>query len=117
MAKYDQIKEQLQNDDNTESLTVNRFKWEEAGQSVFGKVKAINDFHSDQYDKIQKEYIIDTGEGLLSVFLNDTVDRQLSNFKLLDSFIQIKYLGKEDLQSGKKFKKFDIKMLKNKEVN
>lgn len=117
MAKYDKIKEQLQNDQNTVSLTVNRFKWDEAGQSIFGKVKAINDFHSETYDKIQKEYIIDTGDGLFSVFLNDTVDRQLSNFKILDSFVLIKYQGKEDLQNGKKFKKFDIKMLTNEEVN
>ncbi len=117
MAKYDHVKEQLQNDQNTVSLTVNRWKWDTAGQSVFGIVKAINDFYSETYDKIQKEYIIDTGEVLLSVFLNDTVDRQLSNFKLLNSFVLIKYLGKEDLASGKKFKKFDIKMLENEEVN
>ncbi len=117
MIDFKKLKEQMENNDKTVSLTVNRWKWDTAGQSVFGKVKAINDYHSETYDKIQKEYIIDTGEGLISVFLNDTVDRQLSNFKLLDSFVLIKYQGKEDLANGKKFKKFDIKMLESEEVN
>lgn len=117
MGKFDEAKRRMTEEERVISLTVERHKWETEGQSIFGKVKAIHDFQSEAFDKIQKEYIIDTGDNLISVFLNDTVDRQLSGFNILGNYVLIKYLGKIDISNGKKFKKFDIKMIEDKEVN
>ena len=89
-------------------LTRQIWTWDEEGQTLIGKVKAIEPFAEGMFDTEVNSYIIETEGGIITTVLGSATDKQLSKIDPVGSNIFIEYMGKKALKDGRSVNLFNV---------
>lgn len=93
-------------------VTMTIHSWDEEGQSLIGVVKAIQPFTGGSFDTEVNQYIIDTGEDIVSTVLGSSTDKQLAKIDIQGRMVRITYKGKKNLDDGRQVNNFRVEVRK-----
>lgn len=91
-------------------VTMEIHSWDEEGQVLIGKVKAIQPFTGGSFDTEVNQYIIDTGDRMVSTVLGSSTDKQLAKVDLQGRLVKIIYRGKKQLDDGRQVNNFEVRV-------
>jgi len=111
MGKYEKYLDEMYVN-SADDLVADIHDFEEHGSVIVGRLQRVSRYHSEKFNKDQNEYIFDTDDGLKKVLLNENTDKCMNDPTLIGKILYIRYEGKIKLDSGKEFKKFTIKLIK-----
>ncbi len=111
MTDYAKMYADAQKDKSVKKLTPKYMKWEKAGQKVIGAFVSKSVIGSRLNDKEYNQYLFDTDEGLVKFALGGVADAEMSAILVPGVVFCITYLGKTDLEGGKRVNKFDFEEL------
>ena len=108
MSNYKEQFEAAVKRGQTEELVTAIKKWESEGDSLIGRLEAITEFTSSDYETPCKCYTFSTDEGLVTCVLGAVGDKVLNNDNNLGSVFAIIFKGQGETTKGQRYNVFSI---------
>lgn len=83
-------------------------KWEKKGEMIIGAFVSSVSIGSKIADGEYNQYLFDTDEGLVKFALGRAADNEVNHIFKEGCVYSVEFLGKEDIQGGKRVNKFSI---------
>ena len=108
---YKEYYEQMKNGGRVSKATVDIKSWNTPGDSLIGEVVTIEPFVGGKFEGAVKRYVIDDGDGLISMVLGQYTDNQLEGQLSIRDVVRIEYKGKVELEDGRQVNRFAVEIL------
>jgi len=111
MGKYADLYSNAKEKEAAVPLTYEIVRWSEEGQTIVGKVLKIEPFYGSSNEVECDKYLVDTDDGLKSLVLGASTDKQLNGQVQAGMIVAITYRGKVALEGGRHVNRFDIRII------
>ena len=108
---YKEMYERRQQEGRVRDLTPEYVTFNEAGDSILGRLIGITDVISTLNEGTYNQYLLETDDGMKKFALGNATDKELINTLIVGGIYAITYKGKEQLKGGRRVNKFSIESI------
>jgi len=108
--KYTERYEKAKKSGKAQEITSTIWKAVEIGDRLVGKIIEIKDITFEDTKTTCKEYILDTDDGVQSIVLGTSYDRNLEHKMKIGAEVAITWGGKRDLDGGRTFNIWKVEL-------
>jgi len=108
---YEQMMKQAQDEGRTKQISIELKRWDKEGETLIGKVIAINRKESDTFDSEYNQYMLETDFGHVATIFGASVDLLFTTVNPIGNVYAFEFKGKRKLEGGKQMNVFVVTSL------
>ncbi len=108
MATYKEAAAKAQKEGTAKKVDIQVHKWEKEGDTLIGRIKAVNEKESDTFDGTYNQYLIETDEGMVATIFGAAVDMLFSTESPVGKVYMFTWQGKRALDKGRTMNVFTV---------